>query len=62
MREAVDSNAPREHGARIIAHLSQIELQLRDSYPAANLASQRDFDSITQAKAAFASLQRPDLV
>lgn len=49
--EAVDYDAPRANTALgFIARLSQIETQLRESYPAANLAGQRDFEAIARAR------------
>lgn len=49
--EAVDYDALRANTALgFIARLSQIEAQLRESYPAANLAGQRDFEAIAQAR------------
>jgi transposase len=49
--QAVDSDTLRANTALgFIARLSQIESQLRESYPAKNLAGERDFDAIAQAR------------
>lgn len=49
--EAVDYDAPRANTALgFIARLSQIETQLRESYPAKNLAGERDFKAIAEAR------------